>query len=75
MNFKHLNGVGEGLGSVSVTGRTDKWDQPSCRKQPENLDKTFFFNSWKVSKSYQENKKPQGHDREKTETQRHELSI
>lgn len=42
MNFKHLNGVGEGLGSVSVNGRIDKLDQPSCRK-PENLDKTFFL--------------------------------
>ena len=42
MYFKHLNGVGEGLGSVSVNGRIDKLDQPSHIKQSENLDKIFF---------------------------------
>ena len=58
MTFKHLNGMGEGLGSVSVKGRIDKLDQRSCIKQPENLDKTF---SLTVGRSQRAIKKIRNH--------------
>lgn len=51
MYFKHLNGVGEGLGSVSVNSRIDKLDQPSHIKQSENLDKTFFLTLGKYQRA------------------------